>query len=356
MKFMPHTITENRSLVMRFILLCCALFMLNGCEQQQPIYQQQMLTLGTLVDITIYGVDEKTAQAGIKDVETLMAGLHHNWHAWQPSKLTEINRKLAAGESATLDAEGEFLISKGIELSQRSNTLFNPAIGKLITLWGFHSDDWSSNQPPASSDIQALLKQKPQMSDLVLVGNQLRSSNSGVELDLGAYAKGYAVDIAIEALRKRGINNAIVNAGGNLRLIGSKGKRPWRIGVRDPRGTGVIASLETHGDEAVLTSGDYERYFDYQGQRYHHLIDPRSAAPARGALSVTVVANNGMLADAASTALFIAGPEQWRETARALGIEAAMLIDDQGVVHITQALMQRIHFEKDPPPRINVVD
>ena len=194
------------------------------------------------------------------------------------------------------------------------------------------------------------------MSDLVLVGNQLRSSNSGVELDLGAYAKGYAVDIAIEALRKRGINNAIVNAGGNLRLIGSKGKRPWRIGVRDPRGTGVIASLETHGDEAVLTSGDYERYFDYQGQRYHHLIDPRSAAPARGALSVTVVANNGMLADAASTALFIAGPEQWRETARALGIEAAMLIDDQGVVHITQALMQRIHFEKDPPPRINVVD
>jgi len=177
-----------------------------------------------------------------------------------------------------------------------------------------------------------------------------------VALDLGAYAKGYAVDVAIEALRKRGIHNAIVNAGGNLRLIGSKGKRPWRIGVRDPRGAGVIASLEAGNDEAVITSGDYERYFDYQGQRYHHIIDPRSGYPARGAIATTIIARDGLSADVASTALLIAGPDHWRETARALGIEEAMLIDDKGVVHITRALMQRIHFEKEPAPRIDVVE
>lgn len=341
---------------LKLLFLCCTLLTLNGCEQKQPVYQQQILALGTLIDITIYGSDEKTAQAGIKEVEGLMNQLHRDWHAWQPSKLTEINRKLAAGESATLNAEGQFLMRRGIELAQRSNDFFNPAIGKLIGLWGFHSDDWSGNHPPAGSDIQALVRGKPQMSDLMLEGDQLRSTNPAVELDLGAYAKGYAVDIAIEALRRHGIKNAIVNAGGNLRLMGSKGKRPWRIGVRDPRGTGVIASLEAGNDEAVITSGDYERYFEYQGQRYHHIIDPRSGYPARGAIATTIIARDGLSADVASTALLIAGPQQWRETARALGIEEAMLIDDKGVVHITKALMQRIHFEKEPAPRIDVVD
>jgi len=359
MNTQPLTFTHHKpfaSFVVKFFILCCALLTLNGCEQKQPVYQQQLLSLGTLIDITIYGVDDKTAQAGIKDVEQLLERLTRDWHAWRPSKLTEINRKLAAGETVTLDAEGEFLMRKGIEKSQRSDGLFNPAIGKLIGLWGFHSDDWSGNKPPAEAEIQTLLAGNPQMSDLVLEGNQLRSTNPAVELDLGAYAKGYAIDIALDALRKRGIKNAIVNAGGNLRLIGSKGKRPWRIGIRDPRGTGVIASLDAHNDEAVVTSGDYERYFEYQGQRYHHITDPRTGHPARGAIAATVIAADGLTADGASTALFIAGPEHWRETARGLGIEEAMLIDDKGVVHITKALMQRIHFEQETAPRIEVVD
>jgi thiamine biosynthesis lipoprotein len=340
----------------KLLLLCGLLISLSGCEQKQPVYQQQLLALGTLIDITIYGSDDKTAQAAIQEVTQQMEGLHHNWHAWQPGKLTEINRKLAAGETASLDAEGVFLINRGMQLSQLSNNLFNPAVGKLIGLWGFHSDDWSGRQPPAAADIAALLAAKPQMSDLVLEANQLRSNNPAVELDLGAYAKGYAVDVAIATLRKHGINNAIVNAGGNLRLIGSKGKQPWRIGIRDPRGTGVIASLEAGNDEAVITSGDYERYFEYQGQRYHHIIDPRNGYPARGAIATTIIAADGLTADVASTALLIAGPDHWRETARVLGIEEAMLIDDKGVVHITRALMQRIHFEKEPAPQIQVVD
>ncbi len=354
------TATQPRQWLTKLTLLCGLLISLtlslSGCEQKQPLYQQQLLSLGTLIDITIYGVDEKTAQAGIKDVEQLMARLTHDWHAWRPSKLTEINRKLAAGETATLDDEGVFLIRTGIEKSQRSGGLFNPATGRLIGLWGFHSDDWSGNQPPAEARIQALLAGNPQMSDLVLEGHQLRSTNPAVELDLGAYAKGYAIDIAIDALRKHGINNAIVNAGGNLRMIGSKGKRPWRIGIRDPRGTGVIASLNAHNNEAVVTSGDYERYFEYKGQRYHHITDPRSGHPARGAIAATVIAADGLSADGASTALLIAGPDHWRETARAMGITEAMLIDDKGVVHITKALMQRIHFEKEPAPHIQVVD
>ncbi len=337
-------------------LLGALLLTLGGCTEKPNLYQQQLLALGTLIDISIYGSDEATAQTAIKEVQGQMEQLHHNWHPWQPGKLTEINRKLAAGEEAALDDEGRFLINRGMTLSQQSGNLFNPAVGGLIGLWGFHSDDWSGKQPPAAADIATQVAAHPQMSALTLEAGRLRSQNPAVTLDLGAYAKGYAVDIAIKTLRQHGINNAIVNAGGNLRLIGSKGKQPWRIGIRDPRGTGVIASLESSGDEAVITSGDYERYFEYQGQRYHHIIDPRSGYPARGAVATTVIAADGLTADAASTALFIAGPDHWYQVAQAMGIKEAMLIDEQGTVHITQALMQRIHFEQKPAPTIHLVD
>ncbi|MDZ4261424.1 MAG: FAD:protein FMN transferase, partial [Pseudomonadota bacterium] len=162
---------QPRQWLTKLALLCGLLIVLSGCEQKQPVYQQQLLALGTLIDITIYGSDDKTAQAAIKEVTQQMEGLHHNWHAWQPGKLTEINRKLAAGETASLDAEGVLLINRGMQLSQLSNNLFNPAVGRLIGLWGFHSDDWSGKQPPAADDIAALLADKPQMSDLVLEAN-----------------------------------------------------------------------------------------------------------------------------------------------------------------------------------------
>lgn len=193
------------------------------------------------------------------------------------------------------------------------------------------------------------------MSKLVLEDDQLSSDNPDVLIDVGGYAKGYAVDQAIDQLRHMGINNAIVNAGGDLRAIGSKGKKSWRIGIRHPRQPGVIASLETHGDESVFTSGDYERYFEYQGQRYHHIIDPRIGRPAQNTSSVTIIHRDAISADAAATAVFIAGPEQWRETARAMGIDEVMLIDQQGVIYMTEAMTRRVHFETDTPAKTIIV-
>ncbi len=183
----------------------------------------------------------------------------------------------------------------------------------------------------------------------------LRSVNPAVQLDFGAYLKGYGVDRAMEALIELGIAHAIINAGGDLRAIGRRPERPWRVGIRDPRGPGVMASLEIEGDECVFTSGDYERYFDYEGVRYHHILDPRSGSSARGTMSVTVVHNNGAEADAAATALFIAGPDGWRETAQAMGIEHVMLVDEAGKVYVTPTLAARLTFEAAQPPTLEVV-
>jgi thiamine biosynthesis lipoprotein len=241
------------------------------------------------------------------------------------------------------------LILRGRELAAQSGDLFNPAIGGLIRLWGFGSDDPPHGPPPDGAAVGALVAQRPRMADIVLDGARVRSRNPAVRLDLGAFAKGYALDRAIERLRAAGVANAIVNAGGDLRAIGRHGERPWRIGIRHPRGGGVLAAVEVAGDESVVTSGDYERYFEWGGARYHHIIDPRTGYPTRGVTSVTVFARQGDLADAAATAILVAGGKDWLPVARAMGVSGVMVVEEEGTVQMTPNLRARIRFETAPP-------
>jgi len=176
----------------------------------------------------------------------------------------------------------------------------------------------------------------------------VRSMNDAIVLNLGAFAKGYSVDKAIEYLQSEGVNHAIVNAGGDLRAIGKKGESPWVIGIRHPREEGVIASIEIQQDESLFTSGDYERFYDYQGKRYHHILNPQTGFPADQVTSVTILHHNAATADAAATALFVAGPAQWRAIAKEMGVTHVMLIDHAGNVHLTEKMKTRLTFI-DPP-------
>jgi thiamine biosynthesis lipoprotein len=190
------------------------------------------------------------------------------------------------------------------------------------------------------------------MDDLTFDDGVLRSTNPAVQLDFGAFAKGVAVDHAIDILRAHGINNAIVNGGGDLRAIGSKGGAPWRVGIRHPQGEGVLAALEVRGDESVFTSGNYERYREHEGVRYAHILDPRSGLPVDGITSVTVIHENGGIADAAATALVVAGVENWHRIARQMGIHYVMLVDEAGTVYMNPAMQQRIEFSAEAPATI----
>ncbi|MCC6206608.1 MAG: FAD:protein FMN transferase [Gammaproteobacteria bacterium] len=333
--------------------LICLLLALPGCSRQQPeVYKTQLMTLGTIVDINLWDVEEAQAQPAVKAVEDVLNGIHVHWHAWEPGMLTELNTQLAAGATATVSAEDAAVLLRTQELARAGDQLFNPAIGRLIALWGFHHDDPPLGPPPEAERIRQLVEARPSMDDLVIEGTQISSRNPRVQLDLGGSAKGFAVDKAIVALRALGIENAIVNAGGGLHAIGSHGDRPWRVGIRNPAQPGIIASLEMDGDESVHTSGNYERFFDYQGKRYHHILDPRSGYPAEGVLSVTVVHRDGTFADAADDALFIAGVSGWKEIARRMGATQVMLIDADMTVHITPQLADRLRMEIDPPPKM----
>jgi thiamine biosynthesis lipoprotein len=337
-------------------VLLGGVILIAGCTLRPAVYHEQLLVFGTVVDVQLWGVGEAKGQRVVSRLAEDFEYMHRTWHAWHPGALGRVNALLAAGKPFSVAPSILPLVKRGAELSQRSGGLFNPAIGNLIALWGFASDDPPKGPPPSEEAIHVILDHHPSMADIQLDGIKMQTNNPALKLDFGAFAKGYAVDRAIEVLREEGIQNAVVNAGGDLRAIGRHGDRPWRVGIRHPRQPGIIASVEVEGDESVFTSGDYERYFDWQGKRYDHIIDPRSGFPAHGLSSVTVFTQQADLADAAATAIFVAGPKQedWLPVARAMGITGAMLVDEQGGVQITPGIRKRIHFEPESLPTIIV--
>ena len=335
------------------VLLGCLWFM--GCQPaRDESYNEQLFAFGTLIDISFYGVPPDEARQAVQAVDALFQKQHNDWHAWQRGALDTLNQAIARGHSIETDASIVQLIRLGQQFEISSNGLFNPAIGQLLGLWGFQQDEPATTAPDPAA-ITAWLNNKPSSLQIDIDKQRIHSRNPRVKLDFGGFAKGYSVAKAVALLEQRGIHNLIVNTGGDLCMRGRHGDRPWRIGIRSPEGTGVLASIDLEGPQCVFTSGDYERYFEVDGQRYHHILDPRSGYPARSTRSVTVLSNDAALADAAATALFIAGPQQWAAVARQMGINEVLLIDSRGTAYITPALSGRIHFE-EAPQRIEEIE
>jgi thiamine biosynthesis lipoprotein len=160
----------------------------------------------------------------------------------------------------------------------------------------------------------------------------------GMAIDLGGIAKGYAVDRAFDVLRSLGYKNLIVNAGGDLRAAGFKNNQPWSIGIQNPREPQKILTRISISDMAVATSGDYEKFFVYQGKRYHHIFNPRDGFPAEDCQSVTIVTKDCMTADALATAVFVLGPEKGYALCRKLDGVGCLIVDKDGKMIISPNL------------------
>jgi len=330
-----------------FFSCMAALIALSGCNKTPQEYQHSSLQFGTLIDITLYDITAEQASEAFQKLDEDFTYLHIAWSPWETGSLRRTNGLIATERAFTAGPSVLPLIEKSLDLSEKTNQLYNPAIGKLINLWQFHKYEDPDIQPPDDSEIRALLALKPQLTDLKMDGIKMRSTNKNVALNFGAFAKGYAIDLEMQRLKSMGIKHAIINAGGDLKAIGSHGDRPWNIAIKHPRKDTWLAQLETRGEESVFTSGDYERYYHYQGKRYHHILDPRTGYPASGTQSVTVLHTDSGLADAAATALFVAGPELWREIAKKLQLKQVMLIDASGTIHITPAMKKRLVFNPE---------
>ena len=329
------------------LLILACLLAAAACKPHPQVYQAQFFVFGTVLDVSIQGVDKSVANRAFRELQQDFQAMHRDWHVWQPGLLTTVNEAFADSRTAPADPAIVAMIRRSQEMERASGGRFNPAIGALVGLWGFHTSDYPIEGPPPSREaIEALVEQRPSSLDIRIDGVNLSSSNPAVQLDFGGIAKGYAVDRACAKLRSLGIEDAVVNAGGDLRAIGDHGDRPWRIGIRDPGGGGVIGSLQTGPDEAIFTSGNYERYREDATERYPHILDPRTGWPVGGLSSATVIAPEGVLADAAATALVVAGPGDWAEVARSLGLGQVLLVDDAGTVFMTPAMSKRVELRE----------
>lgn len=327
---------------MRRALAFFCVLLLAGCAREPDIIKQQAYVFGTLVEVSV--VNAPGAESALAEVLARFDALHQQLHAWQPSELSRLNAALARGESMTVTPGLASLLREAQALSGQSGHLFNPAIGNLIALWGFHADT-PQGHVPDQQVLAALVARQPSMAQLALAGTRVSSTNPAVQLDLGGYAKGAALDEAAAILKRHGIANALVNIGGNVLALGQAGNRPWRVGIQQPRGPGVLATLELRDGEALGTSGDYQRYFEVAGHRYCHLIDPRTGMPAAGMQSVTLLLHGpraGTRSDALSKPLFLDGPEHLAARARALGISHWLAVDASGKLHISPAMQARL--------------
>ena len=337
--------------VVHSLLLLIGLALLSACGDSDRALQAKFYAFGTEIDVSLYGVDEETASKTIDTLEQSFSEVNDLWHAWQPSVLTKINEAITAGESIEVDDNVAKLILLAQKLAGESGQLFNPAAGNLFQLWGYEQDNWfESRPPPSQKDIDAWLADSPTMEDIVIENGVLSSNNTNVRLGFGGFAKGYAVDNAIAVLKQQGIENAVINIGGDLRAIGSHGERPWIIGIRHPRHDRVLASVAVSGDESVFSSGDYERFFTYEGKRYPHILDPRNGYPADQAMSSTVIHENASMADAAATAIFVAGSD-WPTIAAEMGIDMVMLVTEDGEVEMSPSMQKRVRLtghDRDP--------
>ena len=324
--------------------LVCICLLTTACAKDNKEYKHTVLAFGTLIEITLFDTDSDTADTAFAQLEQDFLHYHDAWSPWLPGALGKTNERIKTESSFEVPAEVAPLINLSRELYERSDGLFNPAIGKLINLWAMHKSEEADMRPPTVEHIDELLAQQVKMSDVDIDGVRLSSRNPNVQFNFGAYAKGYAIDLSMDYLKSIGIESAVINAGGDLRVMGYHGERPWRIGINHPRTHGVIGWIDAGANDSIFTSGDYERYFMFEGKRYHHILDPRTGYPAQGTSSVTVIHDNAGIADAAATALFVAGPERWHAIAKSMGIRYVMLISTDGTIHMNPAMAERMHL------------
>jgi thiamine biosynthesis lipoprotein len=289
-------------------------------RQQEPeVTTVSRPAMGTLVEVSLTESDPAAARAARAALdEVARVDSLFSWRLPPPVQTPPAER----------DRERRAVLETGLEVQRWSRGAFDVRMMPLVRLWGFDGGE------PAIPDPDSLAAA---VAELAAAGTPLDAaeleSRPGI-LHFGAWAKGYAVDRALAVLRELDRPAALVNAGGEVRGYG----RDWTVGVEDPRLPGALVARLRPGELAVATSGDYQQYFERDGVRYHHLLDPRDGRPARGCRSVTILARSCARADALATAVFVLGPREGMDLVERLPHVEALIIDAEGVRHDSSGL------------------
>jgi len=292
--------------------------------------------MGTVVSVDLWSEDPEAGQLALEEVFEEAARIDRLMSTYKDeSEISKINREAASGPVAAGD-ELFGLIRRSHDISVLTLGAFDITYDSV----GQHYD-FRSRQRPDEKTVEAERTHIDyQLVNLDQAAGTIEFLEDGVRINLGGIAKGYVVERGVEILRHRGVRNAIVTAGGDSRLLGDRRGRPWMVGIRDPRNDGQVAISVPLADEAISTSGDYERYFDEDGVRYHHIIQPKTGEPASGVHSASVFGPDAVMTDALSTSVFVMGVERGLILIGTLPDYESIVIDAEGRVFYSDGLMQ----------------
>ena len=291
--------------MMRRIALAVTLLLVAVAPARAEWYAREEAIMGTRIAVELWHEDPAAATRAIDAVIAEMHRIDELMSVYKPdSQLSRLNRD-AASAPVKVDPELARLVSRALEFSEMSDGAFDITYASVGYLY-----DYREHKHPTEAQIQAAL---PGINWHHVVVDQaastIRFTQPGVRIDLGGIAKGYAVDTSIAILGKLGITNATVTAGGDSRILGDRRGRPWVVGIRHPDDRNRVIARIPLEDAAISTSGDYERYFDEDGVRYHHIIDPKTGKSPHGVRSVTVIAPTSTFAEGLTKSVFVMGPD-----------------------------------------------
>ena len=313
--------------------LLSAAFLLTGCSGA-PAQEPETATffaMDTAMDFTVYG-----DAALLDEAETLIGSLE------EQVSVTDEHSDIYAIDhtgSGSLSGNAAELMEQALELCRRTGGALDISVYPIVRAWGFTT---GSYQVPDEETIQSLLPLVDYTQIQYDAATGVVTLPEGMEIDLGSVAKGYAGQLAAQMLREHGVQSALLNLGGNVQTVGAKPDgSPWQIGIKDPQGEDAMMVLSVE-DQAVVTSGGYERYFEQDGQTYWHIMDPSTGHPAdSGLISVTIVGDEGVVCDGLSTALFVMGLEKAADLWAQSGDFEAVFVTASGEVYITKGLRDR---------------
>jgi thiamine biosynthesis lipoprotein len=344
------------------LLLASLLAVLTGCGSKRHIARCQWLTMGTIA--AVQASTQEEAQRARDCVQPIFNQVNARFSTWQEeTELSAINRAAGTEAPTALSPELQTVMLAALNMSRESEGAFNPLVGSLMAAWGF-GNGATPSEPPSQDALQAATLLADWRAIQFNAENRpctLYLPRKGMKLDLGAIAKGYAVDIAYDKLAQAGYTNVLIDLGGNLRAIGeaASGRGGWRTGIRNPFAEEIcIAQFLLTNGEAVATSGNYERFVEINNIRYAHIMDARTGRPVRGMAGVTVIAPSAMLADALSTTLFVLGAEKGRELLKRYpNCEAIWILDtpEQVTLICTPLIAKRLTPTGADPLNIKVL-
>lgn len=333
---------------------CMAIGLLTGCGQngsqnagtgsQASALKEQtreVFAMDTYMTLKAYGKDAKKAlDASVKEIERLDDLISTG------KKTSEIS-KLNQNGSAKVSSDTMELIEKSRELYQDTDGAFDISVYPIMEAWGFTTEKY---RIPGEKELKSLLANMD--ADKIICNDKdqtVKLARKGMKIDLGGIAKGYTSGRVMKIMKKYGVKNAVISLGGNVQTLNSKPDgSAWQIAVEDPKDKSSYIGVLSLRNQAAITSGGYERYFEKNGKKYHHIIDPKTGYPARkGLSSVTIISEDGTLADGLSTSLFIMGRKKaadyWKKHASAFD---AVLVEDDGTIWVTEGIKDSFSSEE----------